>query len=56
MSGLPPVEAVAPRNDDQILNVGIVGAGIGGLTAAIALAESGHNVEASIPNPDHLDE
>lgn len=47
MYGLPSVEAVAPRNGDQTLTVGIVGAGISGLTAAIALAESGHDVEAS---------
>ncbi|KAH7110262.1 hypothetical protein EDB81DRAFT_768925 [Dactylonectria macrodidyma] len=45
MYELPPLQALAPRSDDQVLNVGIVGAGIGGLTAAIALAESGHHVE-----------
>lgn len=35
----------APGPGDQILNIGIVGAGIAGLAAAIALVQSGHNVE-----------
>ena len=34
-----------PRPGDQILNIGIIGAGIAGLAAASALVQSGHNVE-----------
>jgi NADPH-dependent glutamate synthase beta subunit-like oxidoreductase len=32
-----------------VLNVGIVGAGIAGLTTAAVLSRLGHNVEASLP-------
>lgn len=32
-----------------VLNIGIVGAGIDGLTAAAALSRLGHNVEVSLP-------
>lgn len=35
----------APKEGDQILEIGIIGAGIAGLTAAIALAHAGHNVD-----------
>lgn len=35
----------APKPGDEILNIGIVGAGIAGLTAASALLQSGHHVE-----------
>ena len=34
-----------PRAGDQILDIGIIGAGIAGLSAAIALTQSGHNVK-----------
>ena len=40
-----PPDNFAPRPGDQILNIGIVGAGIAGLAAASALVQSGHNVE-----------
>lgn len=36
---------MAERNEDSGLRVLIVGAGIGGLTAAIALRQQGHHVE-----------
>ena len=42
-----PPDFFAPKTGDQILNIGIVGAGIAGLAAAIALVQSGHNVEVS---------
>ncbi|KAJ9615479.1 hypothetical protein H2200_001554 [Cladophialophora chaetospira] len=40
-----PPDIFAPKPGDQILDIGIVGAGIAGLAAAIALVQSGHNVE-----------
>ncbi len=40
-----PADYFAPKHGDQILEIGIVGAGIAGLTAASALVQSGHNVE-----------
>ncbi|KAI1858294.1 uncharacterized protein JN550_012825 [Neoarthrinium moseri] len=43
--GLPPREALAPDADTKILKVGIVGAGIGGLAAAMTLLADGHDVE-----------
>ena len=42
-----PPDFFAPKTGDQILNIGVVGAGIAGLAAAIALVQSGHNVEVS---------
>lgn len=36
-----------PRTGDQVLDIGIIGAGIAGLSAAIALTQSGHNVKVS---------
>ncbi|KAL1983996.1 hypothetical protein VTN96DRAFT_9681 [Rasamsonia emersonii] len=42
---LPPPDAFAPGPGDVSLDVGIVGAGIAGLSAAIALTRSGHRVE-----------
>lgn len=36
--------------DNQSLNIVIVGAGIGGLCAAIALRNSGHTVHVSLKN------
>lgn len=44
---LPPPDAFIPRPGDVSLDVGIVGAGIAGLSAAIALTRSGHRVEVS---------
>ena len=35
-------------SDSKPLNIAIVGAGIGGLTAAIGLRRNGHNVSVSI--------
>ena len=40
-----PSDNFTPRPGDQMLNVGIIGAGIAGLAAASALVQSGHNVE-----------
>lgn len=40
-----PPNYFAPKLGSQTLNIGIVGAGIAGLTAAVALVQSGHNVE-----------
>lgn len=42
-----PPNYFAPKANHQVLDIGIVGAGIAGLTAAVALVQSGHNVEAS---------
>jgi salicylate hydroxylase len=46
------------NNSYQPLNISIVGAGIGGLTAAIALRKNGHNVQvcrfSSIAAPPSL--
>jgi monoamine oxidase len=39
--------AIKELNNDSGLRVLIVGAGIGGLTAAIALRQQGHRVEVS---------
>jgi salicylate hydroxylase len=36
---------MASSNNSSPLNISIVGAGIGGLTAAIALRRNGHNVQ-----------
>lgn len=42
---LPPRAALAPKDNSKTLQVGVIGAGIGGFMAAIALLESGHDVE-----------
>lgn len=39
-------------NGSSGLRILIVGAGIGGLTAAIALRQQGHRVEVSAHNPE----
>ena len=44
-----PPDEFAPRPGDQVLDIGIIGAGIAGLAAAIALVQSGHNVEVRLP-------
>lgn len=41
-----PPNYFAPKPGHQALEIGIVGAGIAGLAAAVALVQSGHNVEA----------
>jgi hypothetical protein len=46
-----PPDFFAPRLGDKTLDVGIVGAGIAGLAAAIALVQAGHDVEVS-QDPD----
>ena len=43
--GPTPVDAFKPGSVDKSLEVGIVGAGIAGLAAAVALRHSGHTVE-----------
>ncbi len=43
---LPP-NTFAPKEGHQALEIAVIGAGIAGLMAAIALSQSGHNVEAS---------
>ena len=40
-----PPDHFAPKPGDQILDIGIIGAGIAGLAAASALVQSGHNVD-----------
>ena len=40
-----PREYLAPGPGHQALDIGIIGAGIAGLTCAIALAQCGHHVE-----------
>lgn len=45
---LPPRRTLHPEERDERLQIGIIGAGIGGLMAAIALLESGHDVEVSL--------
>ncbi|KAL9114910.1 MAG: hypothetical protein Q9227_001153 [Pyrenula ochraceoflavens] len=40
----PPAGIFAPREDDGKLSVGIIGAGIAGLSAAIGLSRSGHDI------------
>ncbi|KAK1716217.1 hypothetical protein BDP67DRAFT_267539 [Colletotrichum lupini] len=42
---LPPRKAIHPTEKSERLQIGIIGAGIGGLMAAITLLESGHDVE-----------
>ncbi|KAK1489646.1 hypothetical protein CTAM01_11085 [Colletotrichum tamarilloi] len=42
---LPPRKALHPTEKSERLQIGIIGAGIGGLMAAITLLESGHDVE-----------
>jgi NADPH-dependent glutamate synthase beta subunit-like oxidoreductase len=40
-----PPNHFAPKAGHQKLDIAIIGAGIAGLTAAVALLQSGHNVE-----------
>lgn len=48
-----PTQATMPLNEtNKSLQVGIVGAGIAGLTTAIALLDGGHDVE--VFHPTHL--
>lgn len=44
---LPPSNSFAPIDGALKLKIGIIGAGIGGLMAAIGLLECGHDVEVS---------
>lgn len=44
---LPHRQDLAPKKGAKSLNVGIIGAGIAGLTTAIAMSQSGHDVEVS---------
>lgn len=46
--GLPPRGSLAPEENHKTMRVGIVGAGIGGLMAAITLLEGGHEVEVGM--------
>jgi NADPH-dependent glutamate synthase beta subunit-like oxidoreductase len=36
---------LTPRAEDRCLEIGVIGAGIAGLGAAIAMCQAGHNVE-----------
>jgi NADPH-dependent 2,4-dienoyl-CoA reductase/sulfur reductase-like enzyme len=40
-----PRDYFAPKTGHQSLDIAIIGAGIAGLLTAVALAQSGHNVE-----------
>ncbi|GKT91308.1 salicylate hydroxylase [Colletotrichum tofieldiae] len=42
---LPPKAALEPKDAGEVLKIGIIGAGIGGLMAAVTLLKSGHDVE-----------
>ena len=53
-----PPDFFAPKPGNQRFEVAIIGAGIAGLTAAIALLQSGHNVEVSnneVPRSNNSD-
>ena len=39
---------------DRSLNIGVIGAGIAGLGAAVALGRAGHHVEVTNPPATHL--
>ena len=43
-----PPNSFAPGADHKTLDIAIIGAGIAGLAAAIALGQSGHNVEVCL--------
>lgn len=45
-AGSPPID-LTPNPGEGRLEIGIIGAGIAGLGAAIALGQAGHDVEAS---------
>lgn len=42
-----PPNSFAPKPGSKKLDVAIIGAGIAGLSAAVALLQSGHNVEVN---------
>ena len=44
----PPPNSFAPKEGDASLDIAIIGAGIAGLSAAVALTQCGHNVEVSV--------
>jgi cation diffusion facilitator CzcD-associated flavoprotein CzcO len=47
MAGTQTID-LAPSPEERRLEIGIIGAGIAGLGAAIALTQAGHNVEVNI--------
>lgn len=47
----PPKDIFAPKAGERRLSIGIIGAGIAGLSAAIGLTKSGHDVEVRTPFP-----
>ncbi|KAI9691331.1 MAG: hypothetical protein M1820_009752 [Bogoriella megaspora] len=48
-------DAFVPGPDDQRLKIGIIGAGIAGLAAAVALRHSGHKVESEFMRANDLE-
>ncbi|KAL9095474.1 MAG: hypothetical protein Q9165_002345 [Trypethelium subeluteriae] len=54
-AGPIPVDAFTPGLNNESINVGIIGAGIAGLGAAVALRRSGHKVQSDFMKGDTLE-